>query len=187
MPGKVYVVMGVASSGKSTVAKTLAEQMRPEAVFLDADDFHPESNKQKMANGIPLNDEDRKPWLGAIRSHVEELERQTPNGHIVIACSALKRSYRDMLRNPSYHHDSKQTEEGEVEVWFVYLHGTKEVLMQRIMAREGHFMKANMLESQLATLEEPDPKEEPDVVWVEIDQSREGVIKEALQKLGYAS
>ncbi|KAJ3049009.1 hypothetical protein HK097_009987 [Rhizophlyctis rosea] len=185
MPGKVIIVMGVASCGKSTVGETIAKRVGPDAVFLDADDFHPEANKEKMAAGIPLDDEDRKPWLGAIRKHVDELEAQNPERHVIIACSALKRSYRDTLRHPAYHDESRKEDDGSVRVWFLYLKGTEEVLQQRISQREGHFMKSNMLKSQLATLEEPDPAVEPNVVSVDIDQSRDAIIAEALQKLGF--
>ena len=123
--------------------------------------------------------------MGAIRKHIDDLEAANPERHVIIACSALKQSYRDTLRHPAYHDESRKEDDGTVRVWFLYLRGTEEVLQQRISQRQNHFMKSNMLQSQLATLEEPDPAVEPNVVWVDIDQSREAIIEEAVQKIGF--
>lgn len=128
------VVMGVAGCGKSTVGAALAEHFG--ADFLDGDSLHPQSNIDKMASGTPLNDEDRAPWLA-------EIGRRFPasDSALVIACSALKRSYRDIIRS------------ADPSVVFVHLHGTRELLNARMNARPGHFMPASLLDSQLSTLE----------------------------------
>ncbi|MFJ6452931.1 gluconokinase, GntK/IdnK-type [Paenarthrobacter sp. NPDC091669] len=128
------VVMGVAGCGKSTVGAALAERLG--AGFLDGDSLHPQANIDKMAAGTPLNDDDRAPWLA-------EIGRRFPasNSALVIACSALKRSYRDIIRS------------ADPSVVFVHLHGTRELLNARMTARPGHFMPASLLDSQLDTLE----------------------------------
>jgi len=132
------VVMGVAGSGKSTVAAAVAG--RAGAIFLDADDFHPASNTAKMQAGMPLTDDDRWPWLVVLG---DEIAQRLESGQsVVMACSALKRSYRDVLR--------KRGGEG---VTFALLHGSPELLASRIGARAGHFMPTALLDSQLATLE----------------------------------
>ncbi|UVJ40042.1 gluconokinase [Arthrobacter sp. CJ23] len=128
------VVMGVAGCGKSTVGAALAESIGAE--FLDGDSLHPQANIDKMASGTPLNDRDRAPWLAEIGSRFAASDTG-----LVIACSALKRSYRDIIRS------------GDVSVMFVHLHGTKELLAERMNARPDHFMPASLLDSQLSTLE----------------------------------
>lgn len=128
------VVMGVAGCGKSTVGAALAERLGAE--FLDGDSLHPQSNIDKMASGTPLNDDDRAPWLAEIGRRFT-----ASNSALVIACSALKRSYRDIIRS------------GDPSVVFVHLYGTRELLNERMNARPGHFMPASLLDSQLATLE----------------------------------
>jgi gluconokinase len=131
----LVVVMGVTGSGKTTVGEALARRLGLE--FADADDFHPESNVAKMAAGTPLDDEDRHPWLQIIGAW---LALHTATGG-VISCSALKRSYRDLLRA------------GSSRVTFVHLHGPREVVAARVAGRPGHFMPASLVDSQLATLE----------------------------------
>ncbi|MCU1577978.1 MAG: gntK [Rhodoglobus sp.] len=126
------VVMGVSGSGKSTIGTLLAEALG--LGFIDADDLHPAANKDKMAHGIPLTDEDRWPWLGAVGD-------ATALAPCVCACSALKRAYRDALRAK------------DPGVVFVELDGSRELLAERMGAREGHFMPTSLLDSQLATLE----------------------------------
>ena len=127
------VVMGVAGCGKSTVGALLAAEIG--ARFLDADALHPQANVAKMAAGQALDDTDRAPWLAAVAASFE------PGESIVIACSALKRAYRDLIRA------------GAPDVVFVHLHGDPELLAARIGARPGHFMPPALLASQLATLE----------------------------------
>lgn len=130
----LIIVMGVSGSGKSTIGKLLADRLK--YPFFDADDFHPQSNKDKMASGVPLTDEDRYPWLEII---VDKLSEE-PNG--VLACSALKEVYRKILNK------------GGNTKW-VYLEGDFETIKQRMEERAGHFMKADMLQSQFDTLEPP--------------------------------
>ena len=129
------IVMGVSGCGKSTVGELLAEAEG--AVFLDGDSLHPQANIDKMAAGHPLNDQDREPWLREIGQRLGSHGQ----GSLIIACSALKRSYRDLIRAEA---------PGTV---FVHLHGTPELLAERMGARPGHFMPVGLLESQLATLE----------------------------------
>ena len=137
------VVMGVSGSRKSTIAAAVAA--RAGAIFLDADDFHPASNVAKMAAGTPLTDEDRQPWLITVG---DEIARRTAAGEtVVMACSALKRSYRDVLRDRGG------------DVCFALLDGSPDLLAERIGARAGHFMPATLLGSQLVALERLQPDE----------------------------
>ena len=136
------VVMGVSGCGKSTIASAVA--LRAGATFIDADDLHPASNVEKMAAGIPLTDEDRMPWLAA----VGDVLAQHPDLRVVVACSALKRSYRDLIR------------ERGGSVLFAHLVGSRELLAERMGARPQHFMPLALLDSQLATLEPLEPDEQ---------------------------
>lgn len=131
------IVMGVAGSGKSTVGKLLAKRLQ--WPFYDGDDFHPPENIEKISRGEALNDSDREPWLKAIKDMME-----SHDGPAVIACSALKKSYRDYIRGKMK------------KVRFVYLKGTRKILEMRLSNRKRHFAGAGILESQLETLEEPD-------------------------------
>jgi carbohydrate kinase (thermoresistant glucokinase family) len=134
----IVLVMGVSGCGKTTTGQALAQELGWR--FLDADDFHPETNVAKMASGIPLTDEDRWPWFDRI---VAEMRRVSASGqHAVVACSALKQIYRDRLAAG-----------GDVRV--VYLKGDAATIEPRLARRAGHFMPASLLPSQLATLEEP--------------------------------
>ncbi|MES2923868.1 MAG: gluconokinase [Verrucomicrobiota bacterium] len=140
---RVVVVMGVAGSGKSTVGALLAS--RNGGSFHDADDFHPPANIAKMAAGVPLDDNDRAPWL--VRMREEVIDAAPAGGLSVLACSALKKIYREQLGM------------GTSSVALVYLKGGADTLTSRLAARPNHYMKAGMLESQLAILEEPLPAE----------------------------
>jgi len=152
------VVMGVSGSGKSTVAAGVAARVG--GVFLDADDFHPESNRLKMAAGTPLTDADRSPWLAILG---DELADRAARGEVVVlACSALKRTYRDQLRA----HGG--------DVFFAQLDGARELLAARMGARIDHFMPSSLLDSQLATLE-PLQADEPGVV-VDVALAPEAVV-----------
>jgi carbohydrate kinase (thermoresistant glucokinase family) len=132
------VVMGVSGSGKSTVGELLAQRLGVD--FLDADDLHSAEAKAKMSAGIPLTDQDRWPWLRLVGG---AMKAETDGGRsVVVACSALRRAYRNALR-----------EAAAGPVFFVHLHGTRELLERRLGAREGHFMPPLLLDSQLATLE----------------------------------
>ncbi len=137
------VVMGVAGAGKTTVASELAARLGCEVA--DADDFHPQANIAKMAAGIPLQDDDRWPWLEAIAAWIRERARTGRTA--VVTCSALKRSYRDVLRRAS------------PQVVFVHLSGPPELIAERMRARRGHFMPPALLASQIATLQPLGPDE----------------------------
>ena len=132
------VVMGVSGSGKTTVGAALADALG--LPFVDGDALHPAANVAKMAAGIPLDDADRAPWLDAVGAVLAA-------GPVVVACSALKRAYRDRLRAAA------------PGLELVFLDGSRELLASRMTARPGHFMPASLLDSQLATLERPDPDE----------------------------
>jgi gluconokinase len=131
------IVMGVSGVGKTTIGAALAKDLGWS--FADADQFHPAANIEKMSRGIPLNDEDRRPWLEAIRSYM--IERMSKGESGVVTCSALKQKYRDVL---SVNDDVK----------FVYLKGDYDLILKRMQSRQ-HFMKPEMLKSQFETLEEP--------------------------------
>ncbi|WP_300785147.1 gluconokinase [Enhydrobacter sp.] len=144
------VVMGVSGSGKTTIAILLADALHCQ--FLEGDDLHPQSNVEKMRGGTPLTDADRLPWLHRIAGKIDDWRSRRESG--VLTCSALKRSYRDIVIG-----DRK-------DVTLVYLHGSWELIHQRMAARRKHFMPAALLDSQFATLEEPGPDENPIVVDV---------------------
>lgn len=161
----IVLLMGPAGSGKTTVGKMLAEQLSWE--FADADDFHSHKNKEKMSRGIPLTDEDRLPWLQSIREAMQQWLRQERN--VVLACSALKRSYRDLLGVRS---DAK-------DIKLVYLRGSYDLLLERLHSRKGHYMKEQMLASQLADLEEPN-----DALTIDSAKSPEEIVSEVRKHLG---
>jgi len=161
---RVLVVMGVSGSGKSTVAALLAERLGWD--FAEGDAMHPQANVDKMHAGTPLTDDDRWPWLDTIRTWIDEhLDAGNPG---VVTCSALKRSYRDVLRAPG--------------VVFVHVAGTADLVGERMAARSGHFMPTSLLASQLATLELPGADEAH--VTVRADRTPEEECAEALDLLG---
>jgi len=151
----VILLMGVSGSGKTTVGQLLAGRLG--WTFYDGDDFHPPANVEKMRQGIPLTDDDRDSWLTALEQLIETTLHQRRSA--VLACSALKQRYRHRLR-----HDSE-------EVHFVYLKGDYDLIRQRLDTRQGHFMPANLLRSQFATLEEPQ-----DVLAIDVGQSPEAIV-----------
>ena len=146
----VVVVMGVSGCGKSTVASLLAQRMH--WIYEDADWFHPRSNIEKMHSGLPLTDNDRWPWLNAIAAWIDAT-RHIGN-HGVIACSALKRAYRDILIGERR------------DVQLLFLKGDRELIARRLAARDGHFMPSSLLESQFKALEEPQEDEHPIVASI---------------------
>jgi gluconokinase len=160
------VVMGVSGSGKSTVAAGLVERLGWD--FAEGDSFHPPENVTKMRAGIPLDDEDRWPWLHRIADWIGEHEQAGRN--CVVACSALRRSYRDLLRD------------GHPSVWFVHVHAEAKLIRDRLEHRAGHYMPASLLDSQLATLE-PLQDDEAGVV-VSGAGTPEHVVDEVLAALG---
>jgi gluconokinase len=163
----LIVVMGVAGSGKSTVAAGLAERLGVD--FIEGDSLHPEANVNKMAGGVALTDEDRWPWLEAIGARMEA-ERLAGTG-VVVSCSALKQVYRDCLRRQVH---------GRVR--FILLDGPKELIAKRMLSRKGHFMPQSLLDSQLATLEKPGPDE--DAVVLDISHTVPVLLGEASAAVG---
>lgn len=143
----VIIVWGVAGVGKTTVGKLLARKLGWKSY--DADDFHPQSNIDKMERGVPLTDEDRQPWLEKLREQIKK--SLAANEDMVLACSALKKKYRDRLKVSD-------------EVKFVFLRGDREQIAEQLRHRRGHFMNPDLLESQFADLEEPLPSENAIVV-----------------------
>jgi gluconokinase len=158
--------MGVSGSGKSTVADELAQRIGWR--YEDGDKFHPAGNVAKMSAGHPLTDDDRWPWLQAI---ADEIDRACMAGeHVVIACSALKRSYRDVLVH------------GRNDVRIVYLKGAQELIADRLGRRKGHFMPPGLLISQFATLQPPNADENP--VTVSIEASVDEIVDDIVSQLG---
>ena len=146
----IAVMMGVSGSGKTTIAEGVAQ--REGWKLLEGDAFHPPANVEKMRHGHPLTDEDRWPWLRAIAAEIDAMRARGESA--VVACSALKRAYRDILIGD------------RPGVVLVYLRGSHELIAARMAARKGHFMPPALLDSQFATLEEPRPDEHPIVVSV---------------------
>ena len=163
------VVMGVSGTGKSTIASMLAQRLH--WVYEDADWFHLKSNIEKMHHGEPLNDEDRWPWLRAIAEWIDAT--RSAGGHGVVACSALKRAYRDILIG-----DRR-------DVRLVFLKGDRDLIARRIAARADHFMPSTLLESQFATLQEPQADERPIVVTI-VPHPRE-IVEAIVSELGVES
>jgi gluconokinase len=159
---KGLILMGVSGSGKTTIGERLAKLFDWE--FFDADDFHPAENIQKMASGIPLNDSDRLPWLKNLQNLLSTTIKNGKNP--ILACSALKNSYRDLLLT------------GNEGVKIVYLKGSYELILDRMQNRKGHYMKANMLKSQFDLLEEP-----TDGLVVDIQQQPDEILKEIISIL----
>lgn len=162
-PPPLLTVMGVSGSGKTTVGAALAQRLR--VPFADADDFHPAANVAKMSAGIPLTDADRLPWLRSLGSWLA--------GHIatggVVSCSALRRSYRDVLR------------EGAPGVEFVHLDGSPQVVARRVAGRPGHFMPASLVDSQFATLEPLQADERG--FALDLDQPVDGLVDAVVARL----
>ena len=159
------IVMGVSGSGKSTVAERLAKRLGWR--YEDGDWFHPPSNVAKMSAGQPLTDEDRWPWLRAIADEIDRVCEA--DQHVVIACSALKRAYREVLIH------------GRTDARIVYLNGTQDLIASRISARKDHFMPPELLASQFKTLEPPDASEHP--VIVSIDVSVDAIVDDVIRQI----
>jgi gluconokinase len=164
----VLVVMGVSGSGKSTIAALLAHRLN--WIYEDADWLHPKSNIDKMHHGVPLTDEDRWPWLHAIADWIDRIRRG--GGHGIVACSALKRAYRDILVGD------------RPDVRLIYLQGDRELIAARMAARDDHFMPPELLGSQFAVLEEPAPDEH--AVVVSIAPHPREIVDDIMRKLDIA-
>jgi gluconokinase len=156
----ILIVMGVVGAGKTTVGSLLARRLGWH--FADADDFHPAANVEKIRNGIPLDDSDRAPWLAALRDAI--LRWSVERRNAVLACSALKRKYRDELRVDG--------------VRFVYLQGDFELIQSRLRARHGHFASDSILRSQFEDLEKTE-----DAITVEVDKTPDAIVSEIIDKL----
>ncbi|MBE7376169.1 gluconokinase [Pseudomonas lopnurensis] len=160
----IVLVMGVSGSGKTTIGELLASRLG--CGFSDADEFHGAQNKAKMASGIALTDADRAPWLRAM--HEAILARQRRGEDHVFACSALKRGYRDLLH------------ENVADLRLVYLHGSPELLAERVGGRRGHFFAPQLLQDQLDTLEPPSAEE---ALIVDIRQTPEAIVEQLVRAL----
>lgn len=160
----IIVVMGVSGSGKSTIGRLLAEELA--WAFYEGDDYHPPANIRKMTQGIALSDADRTAWFDSLARLVLELDRGGRSA--VIACSALKQAYRDALAGKS------------ADVRYVYLKGSRDLIRERMETRHGHYMKAGLLESQFATLEEPH-----EAVVADIVQPPELIVRLVKRVLGF--
>lgn len=156
----VLILMGVVGAGKTTIGMLLAQKLGWQ--FADADEFHPQQNIEKIRHGIPLTDSDRAPWLAALRQSIEKWNAE--GRKVVLACSALKRSYR------------KELQTGPVR--FVYLKGDYDLLSRRLRSRQGHFASESILKSQLADLEEPE-----DAITVTVEKSPDEIVSEIIRKL----
>lgn len=162
------IVMGVSGCGKSSLGTALAHRLG--CSFIEGDDLHPQCNVAKMSRGVALEDADRWPWLDALG---EKISSHT-DGSVVLSCSALRRAYRDRLRRSA-----------KGPVIFLFLQGSRSALQARLEQRRGHYMPAQLLDSQLATLEPPTC--EPDVVTIDIEQSIECVVANVLSTLANRS
>jgi len=165
----IIVVMGVSGSGKSTIAAMLAARLG--WTYEDADWFHPPSNVEKMHSGVALTDEDRRPWLHGIAEWIDAT--RNIGGHGVIACSALKRAYREILVGD------------RPDVRIVYLKGERELIARRMAMRHGHFMPGSMLDSQFSTLQEPGEDEHP--IVVSIEPRPQEIVDAIVAKLGISA
>lgn len=163
-PAQSLVIMGVTGSGKTTVGQMLAEKLGWE--FYDADHFHPEENIEKMTNGIPLDDNDRVPWLKALATLISSSESQGQS--LVLACSALKNTYRNMIRDASK------------SVTFIFLKGDQNLIGDRLNARKNHYMNPALLPSQFAALEVPS---EDEAVHIDINPEPVAIVEDIISHI----
>ena len=165
MGGGVYVVMGVSGSGKSLIGAALARTLG--ADFVEGDEYHSADNVERMSRGIALTDEDRLEWLQSLATRIREASDAGKD--LVMTCSALKRSYRDILRA------------GSRKVQFIFLKGSPSLIAERLAARRGHFMPPSLLDSQFATLEEPSPDER---AWVyDVNESPSDIVASVMARV----
>ena len=161
----VLVIMGVSGCGKTTIAELLSRKLGWE--YRDGDEFHPKSNVEKMHSGTPLTDDDRWPWLKAIAAWIDE--KRQAGEHGIVTCSALKKSYRDILIGP------------RGDVGLIYLKGDEDLIAQRLARRKDHFMPKGLLKSQFQTLQEPGPAERP--ITVSIEPTPEEIVATIVKEL----
>lgn len=166
MANKIFIVMGVSGTGKTSVGEAVAEKLKFK--LIDGDDLHLRANIIKMQQGIPLNDEDREPWLERINDAAFSLRQK--NESAIIICSALKKKYRDQIRQDNEN------------IYFLFLQGSFELILTRMKQREGHFMKAEMLKSQFNTLEPP-KNDENNVIFIDIDATFEKVVEQCVAEI----
>ncbi|KAK4128384.1 carbohydrate kinase [Parathielavia appendiculata] len=168
----IWLVTGPAGCGKSTVAKHLATSLQ--VPFIEGDEYHPQANIEKMSAGIPLTDADRWDWLTALReASIQALDKG--NSGVVLTCSALKRKYRDVIRVAPYFTPN-------LHLHFIYLDAPEEVLLQRVSARQNHYMGANMVHSQFEVLEKPQA-DEVDVITIDVTRSPEEVMADSFNRV----
>jgi gluconokinase len=160
----VVIIFGVSGAGKTTIGRLLAQELGWK--FYEADNFHPQANLDKMRAGVPLTDEDRQPWLEKLRALIERC--LAANENAVLACSALKKSYRQYLR-------------ASKEVKFVYLRGSYQLIAGQLLERRSHFMSPELLQSQFATLQEPKPDEE--AIVIELGRTPRELVQDIKTKL----
>ncbi|KAG8533270.1 uncharacterized protein KY384_002053 [Bacidia gigantensis] len=180
----MWIITGPAGCGKSTVAQYLAQELS--IPYLEGDDYHSESNKQKMSQGQALTDQDRWDWLIQLREAAtnrlspSKSSRTKVHDGVVVTCSALKRRYRDVIRVAAYH-------DNDVMVHFIFLKADENILLARVLGRKGHFMKSTMVRSQMELLEEPDMQEHrKDVLEVDCGGSLTEVRKEVVKTVRVA-
>ena len=160
----IVVIWGVSGAGKTTVGELLAKELRWK--FYDADDFHPQNNIEKMHAGVPLDDHDREPWLARLRERIQKSLNAGENA--VLACSAIKRKYRDELRVSG-------------QVKFVFLQGDQAQIAEQLHQRRGHFFNPELLRSQFEDLEEPQPDE--DTITIQIGRGADNEVAEIRQRV----
>lgn len=169
----IIVIMGVSGSGKSTIAERLAAKLK--CKFEDADDFHSDSNKEKMHAGVPLTDQDRQPWLNALRQRFDSAAKQ--NECLIMACSALKKSYRESFSNAVGGIGDARVSEAKI-IKYVYLKADFETIAKRLEKRKHAFMNPDLLKSQFDTLEEPD-----DAIVVDASKTPDQIVSDITLQL----
>lgn len=185
MPIPIFVISGPSGCGKTTVSQKISTLEN--FAFVEGDALHPKRNIDKMSAGVPLTDDDRWEWLRDVRTRAEELARRPGASGVVITCSALKRTYRQVLLRANHDHDDDDDDDGrqergesDVVLFFIFLDVSKEELIRRMETRKGHYMKRGMLESQLRDLEMP-ADDEPGTYRVDanksVDETENGVLK----------
>jgi gluconokinase len=168
----IWLVTGPAGCGKTTIAEHLANSLS--LPYIEGDAFHTKTNVEKMRNGVPLTDADRWDWLTALREESLRLLNSEAEG-VVLTCSALKRKYRDVIRVAAYYDPS-------VLIHFIYLDASEEVLTRRVTARQGHYMGANMVQSQFSILEPPS-QDEKDIISIDVSRTADEVKVDALDRV----